>query len=186
MANCAVFLSIFAYTILIFCFEGWPFALFFAVNCAAMIRTKISPLRALRHLVIFIPFILLAAAFNLALGYAQDALYLSLRLILICNITQCYKKVVSANDIAGAIETLCSPFKTGKVRGKDIGLMVCISLAFIPVLRRDFTQISLALQAKGMKMTAGNMKYLLKPFFIGILQRTDEIAKAIRTKGYDE
>jgi energy-coupling factor transport system permease protein len=89
-------------------------------------------------------------------------------------------------DLASAIEILFSPLKIFQMRGKDIGLMACIALAFIPVLRRDFTQIRLALSAKGMKMRAKNIPYMLTPFFIGILQRTEEIAKAIRTKGYDE
>jgi energy-coupling factor transport system permease protein len=116
----------------------------------------------------------------------EDAVALSIRLVLICNITQCYKKVVSAEDLANAIEILFSPLKVFNIKGKDVGLMVCISLAFIPVLRRDFSQVRIALRARGMKLTARNMKYFLKPFFIGILQRTDEISKAIRTKGYAE
>ena len=130
-------------------------------------------------------FVLLAAIVNIVLGYIEDAAYLSIRLVLICNITQCYKKVVSAENLANAIEILFTPLKVFKIEGKDIGLMVCISLAFIPVLRRDFAQIRTALRARGMKITISTMKYLLKPFFIGILQRTDEISKAIRTKGYN-
>jgi energy-coupling factor transporter transmembrane protein EcfT len=185
MANCVKFLSIFAYTILIFFVHGVLLPAFFAINIAAMIITKITPAQAARYLLSFLPFMLLAAAVNIAFGAAEDAAKLTLRLIFICNITQCYKKAVSAENLANAIETLFSPLKVFKIEGKDIGLMVCISLAFIPVLRRDFTHIRTALRARGMKLTASNMKYLLRPFFIGILQRTDGISRAIRTKGYD-
>jgi energy-coupling factor transport system permease protein len=186
MVNCVKLLSIFAYTVLIF-FCGGPWLLgFFAVNIAVMIITRITPFQALKYLVPILPFVLFAALFNFILGYLKDAADLSIRLILIVNITQGYKKSTSVDDLSSAIEILFSPLKIFKIEGRDIGLMVCIALAFIPVLRRDFKQIRLALCAKGMKMTARNFTYVLVPFFTGILQRTDEIAKAIRTKGYDE
>jgi energy-coupling factor transport system permease protein len=185
MRQAARFLSIFAYTILIFFAEGYWLLGFFAANIAAMIVTRVSPAKALKHLRSFLPFVLLAAVVNIALGSVKDAVNLSLRLILICNITQCYKKVVSAGDLAGAIEILFSPLKVFKVEGRDIGLMVCISLAFIPVLRRDFNHVRAALRARGIKITVSTMKYLLRPFFIGILQRTNEISTAVRSKGYN-
>jgi energy-coupling factor transport system permease protein len=188
MKNCVKFLSIFVYTILIFFFDSYWLLGFCAVNIAAIIVTKVTPPQALKHILMFLPFVLFVGIVNLAFTAFKDvdfALSLSFRLLLICNITQCYKKVMRAEDLANAVEIIFSPLKIFKIEGKDIGLMVCISLAFIPVLRRDFTQIRVALRARGMSFTVKNMKYLLKPFFIGILQRTGEIAMAIRTKGYE-
>ena len=179
------FLSIFAYTILIFFFSGYALLAFCAVNIAAMAVTKVTPVSALRYLTGLLPFILFACVFNFVLGYAADALYLGIRLILICNITQCYKKAVSTTELANAIEILFSPLRIFKIEGRDIGLMVCIGLAFLPVLRRDFSAIRAALRSKGMKLTSRSLKYLLKPFFIGILRRTDEISRSIRAKAYE-
>jgi energy-coupling factor transport system permease protein len=114
----------------------------------------------------------------------RDAAYLTVRLILICTITQCYKKVVSANDLCRVIEKLGKPLKVFNIDGKDVALMVSISLAFIPILRRDFDQVRMALKAKGMQLSAKNFKYIVKPFFVGVLSRTHEISQAIRSKGY--
>ncbi|MFP3040867.1 energy-coupling factor transporter transmembrane protein EcfT [Treponema primitia] len=184
MFNTVKFLSIFAYTIGIFFFE-WPFiAAFLLINIAAMFLCRLRPLAAAKYIISFLPFIFLAAFFNFILGFVQNALYLSARLILICNITQCYKKVVNTNDLCRIIETLSKPLKVFNIDGKDISLMVSISLAFIPVLRRDFEQIRTALKAKGMKVNAQNFKYIVKPFFVSILSRTNEISRAIRLKGY--
>jgi energy-coupling factor transport system permease protein len=178
------FLSIFAYTIGIFFFE-WPLLLLFgAINGAAMFLCRVTPLRAAKYILSFLPFVLLAAVFNILLGYIRDAVYLAVRLILICNITQCYKTVVSTNDLCRFIEGLSKPLRVFHVDGKDVSLMVSISLAFIPVLRRDFDQIKLALKAKGMRLNARNFKYIVKPFFVGVLSRTHEISQAIRSKGY--
>jgi energy-coupling factor transport system permease protein len=178
------FLSIFAYTIAIFFFD-WPLLIIFpAINVAAMFLCRVRPPAAARYLFSFLPFILFAALFNVLLGYLRDAAYLSVRLILICNITQCYKKVMSTRDLHRLIEGLGKPLRLFKLDPRDISLMVSISLAFIPVLRRDFDQVRLALKAKGMRLNAKNFKYVVKPFFVGILSRTHEISQAVRSKGY--
>jgi energy-coupling factor transporter transmembrane protein EcfT len=182
--NTIRFLSIFAYAIGIFFFE-WPLLLIFvAINGVAMVLCRVTPLAAAKYILSFLPFILFAAVFNLLLGYARDAAYLTARLILICAITQCYKKVVSSNDLCRVIEGLGKPLRVFNIDGKDIALMVSISLAFIPVLRRDFNQIRMALKAKGMQLSAKNFKHIVKPIFTGILSRTHEISQAIRSKGY--
>ncbi|MDR0730814.1 MAG: energy-coupling factor transporter transmembrane protein EcfT [Treponema sp.] len=184
MFNTIRFLSIFAYAIGIFFFE-WPLMLIFlGINGAAMVLCRVTPLAAAKYILSFLPFILFAAVFNVLLGYVRDAAYLTVRLILICTITQCYKKVVSANDLCRVIEGLGKPLKAFNIDGKDVALMVSISLAFIPVLRRDFDQLRMALQAKGMRLNARNFKHIVKPFFVGILSRTHEISQAVRSKGY--
>lgn len=157
---------------------------FFVVNVVAIIITKITPLSALKYITALLPFILFASIFNFILGYIGNALNLAARLILICNITQCYKKAVSATSLASAIELLFYPLRVFKIDSKDVSLMVCISIAFLPVLRRDFSAIRMSLRSKGMRLSFKNFKYFLKPFFIGILQRTNEISKAICVKAY--
>jgi energy-coupling factor transport system permease protein len=92
--------------------------------------------------------------------------------------------VVSVTDLCRVIEGLSRPLRVFHIDGKDVSLMVSISLAFIPVLRRDFDQVSMALKAKGALLNAKNLKYIVKPFFVGILSRTHEISQAIRSKGY--
>jgi energy-coupling factor transport system permease protein len=177
-------LSIFAYTIGIFFLE-WPLLLIaLGVNVAAMILCRVTPLAAAKYILSFLPFIFFAAIFNFVLGFVRDAVYLAVRLMLVCNITQCYKKAVSTNDLCKVIEGFSKPLKVFHIDGKDVSLMVSISLAFIPILRRDFDQIRLALRAKGMRLNARNFKYIVKPFFVGILSRTHEISQAIRSKGY--
>ncbi|MHC6204003.1 energy-coupling factor transporter transmembrane component T family protein [Breznakiellaceae bacterium SP9] len=184
MRNIIKFVSIFAYTISIFLFD-WPaIAAFVFINCTAMLVCRVRLLAAVKYLLSFLPFVLLTAAFNLVLGFIEEAVYLSIRLILICNITQCYKKVLSTNDICKVLETFSKPLKVFSIDSKDVSLMVSISLAFIPVLRRDFEQIKMALRAKGMKFNAHNLRYIIKPFFVGILSRTNEISRALQVKGY--
>jgi energy-coupling factor transporter transmembrane protein EcfT len=184
MANVTKLLLLFAYSITVFFAAGIWLLPYLAVNVILMAVTKITPLAALRYISGALPFILFAAVINLILGSVMDSVWLSLRLFLVCNVTQCFRKSVSIGALGEALETLASPLRVFKVNSRDVGLVVCIAIAFIPVLRRDFGQIRMALRAKGMKVNFRNFKYLVLPFFTGLFKRTSEIADALNSKGY--
>lgn len=184
MINILKFIFIFAYTIVIFFFSGWHLLIFFALNTVFMFFTKVTPKAALIYLWRFLPFVVFAAAINLFLGDVSAAVNLALRLALIGGMTQCYRKVVSAMELADAVERMFSPLRIFKINSRDAALMIAISVAFLPILRRDFRLIRMAMRAKGMRLNTKNVKYLLTPFLTGIFKRTNEISKAITTKGY--
>jgi hypothetical protein len=92
MINIFKFVSLFAYTILVFFFSGYRLAAFAVFNGIAMIVARVSPVQALKYLAGLLPFIGFVCVFNLVLGHAGDAVNLALRLVLIGNMTQCYKK----------------------------------------------------------------------------------------------
>jgi energy-coupling factor transport system permease protein len=185
MKNLLKLLLLGTYTLGIFFVSDFrALGLFAVLNICLMLRTRLSPGKALLYLRGPAPFILLAALINLAAAGGRDAALVALRLVLVCNGTQLFRRVVNSTQLAGAIETLCRPLKIFKVDPRDISLMVCVGIAFIPVLRRDFNQINHALRAKAMPLRAGNVKYLLKPFLYGILRRADEISGALNAKAY--
>jgi energy-coupling factor transport system permease protein len=131
-----------------------------------------------------LPIILLASGVNLLLNDARYALVTALRFYSTCFAVLCYRKVSSPMQLANAIETVCMPLKLFKISPQDIGLMVCIAVTFIPILLRDFSAISCALKSKGMKLNIRNINYILKPFVVGIFNRTNEITNALKSKAY--
>lgn len=153
-------------------------------NIAVMAAARVPPKKALLYIKGVSPFIILAALINLFAGTWQESVLVAARLILVCNVTQSFRFFVNSMQLADAIETFCRPLKIFKVEPRDVGLMVCICVAFIPVLQREFFQIKCGLQAKGMPLKPRNVKYILKPFMFGIFKRTDEISNALRAKGY--
>jgi energy-coupling factor transporter transmembrane protein EcfT len=144
-----------------------------------------SPGGVLKDLLAILPFILLAALINFLMGDIREAALVTARLLLVCNMTSIFRRLVSSRELGRALETLFLPLKFFKVNPGDISLLVCISIAFIPVLQREAREIIYGLKAKGIKMPAlGGVKYLFKPFFFGLFKRTNEIALALRAKGY--
>ncbi|MDR2658738.1 MAG: energy-coupling factor transporter transmembrane protein EcfT [Spirochaetaceae bacterium] len=157
------------------------FALF---NIFMMIFTRLSIKRAVLYMRGIAPFIILAGLINLIAGDWREAVLVIVRLVFVCNITQSFRKLIDSMQLANAIETFCRPLRIFKIEPRDVGLMVCICVAFIPVLQREFNQIKCGLQAKGMRVKPLNMKYIIKPFLYGIFKRTDEISNALRAKAY--
>jgi energy-coupling factor transport system permease protein len=95
-------------------------------------------------------------------------------------------------QIANAIETLFFPLsffqnhknKFNTITPKDIGLMVSIAVAFIPIIKNDFFNVRSALKSKGLKIGIRNFKYVLKPFLFLVLSRTNDITNALKAKAY--
>ncbi|MDR2795928.1 MAG: energy-coupling factor transporter transmembrane protein EcfT [Spirochaetaceae bacterium] len=162
----------------------WAIGALIVFNICMMIFVRLPPKSALLYMRGVMPFIILAALINLITGSWQEAALTFARLVLVCNITQSFRNIVNSMQLANAIETFCRPLKIFKVEPRDVGLMVCICIAFIPVLQREFEQIKCGLQAKGMPVKPRNVKYILKPFLYGIFKRTDEISNALRAKAY--
>ncbi|MDR3335530.1 MAG: energy-coupling factor transporter transmembrane protein EcfT [Treponema sp.] len=187
MKNLVKLVILMTYTFIVF-FISQYYILggFFVFNILIMCFGHINVKTALKELLTMLPFIMFAAGINLVLGDINEMLLIAIRLILVCNITYGFKHLVSSMELANAIETLCYPLRWCKFDPKDISLMVCICIAFIPILQRELHQIIAGLKAKGMKMTIQNTKYILKPFLYGIFKRTDEIADALKAKAYIE
>ncbi|MDR3336313.1 MAG: energy-coupling factor transporter transmembrane protein EcfT [Treponema sp.] len=179
-------LLLIVYTISVFFIENYFILAFFTfANIFLMIFFRLKITGALRELAGMLPFIFFAAFINLFLGEVREALLVAFRLVLVCNITFIFRRLESSMELARSVELLFIPLKVFKINPEDIGLMVCICIAFIPVLQRELKEIIYGLKAKGMKMSAGNVKYIFKPFFFALFKRTNEIALALKAKGYN-
>jgi energy-coupling factor transport system permease protein len=173
------------YTFMVFFVSNYYILGLFGLGNSMVMKVARIPLKAaVKYVLALAPFMLFAAFINGILGDIQEGILIMIRLLIVCNITYSFKYMVSAMELAHAIEILLYPFKLVKVEPKDIGLMICICVAFLPILMRELRQIKSALQAKGMRLTIKNTKYVLKPFLYGILKRTDEITNALKAKGY--
>jgi energy-coupling factor transport system permease protein len=177
------------YTFSVFFIKSPYFLCGFALcNALLMLFFKINALRALRELALMLPFIIFAALINLFFGGIGEMIQVGARLVLVCNITFIFRRLSSSMELARAVELLFYPlnlFQKSRGASKDIGLMVCIAVAFIPVLQRELEEIIRALASKGMKLSPKTMRYLLKPFLTGILKRSGEVALALKAKGYE-
>ena len=94
-------------------------------------------------------------------------------------------------SLATAVESLLGPFKRFKVPVHEIGLMLSMSLRFVPTLMDDTIRIMNAQKARGVDFGEGNviqkvkaMIPILIPLFATSLKRADSLATAMEARGY--
>ena len=94
-------------------------------------------------------------------------------------------------SLATAVESLLSPLKRFKVPVHEIGLMLSMSLRFVPTLMDDTIRIMNAQKARGVDFGEGSiiqkvkaMIPILIPLFATSLKRTDSLATAMEARGY--
>ena len=114
----------------------------------------------------------------------SNALWIGIKLFIVCNITIIYSEITSILGIAETIKIICSPLKILKVNTDEIKVMVCISLSMIPILKKELYEVKEACIAKNIVFNVKNMKIILSKFFITLITRVNEIEESLIAKGY--
>lgn len=94
-------------------------------------------------------------------------------------------------SLADAVERLLHPLKPLGVPVHDIGLMLSLSLRFVPTLMDDTQRIMTAQRARGVDFGEGNLIQQLKavvpiliPLFAASFKRAETLAIAMEARGY--
>ena len=94
-------------------------------------------------------------------------------------------------SLADAVEKILTPLKIIKVPAHEIGLMLSMSLRFVPTLVDDTNRIMNAQRARGVDFGEGNIIQkvrsiipILIPLFASSFKRADALAIAMEARGY--
>ena len=94
-------------------------------------------------------------------------------------------------SLPDAVEKILTPFKIIKVPAHEIGLMLSMSLRFVPTLVDDTNRIMNAQRARGVDFGEGNLLKkirsfipILIPLFASSFKRADALAIAMEARGY--
>lgn len=94
-------------------------------------------------------------------------------------------------SLADAVESLLAPLKIFKLPVHEIGLMLSMSLRFVPTLMDDTVRIMNAQRARGVDFNEGNIVQKVKsiipiliPLFASSFKRADHLATAMEARGY--
>lgn len=156
-----------------------------AINITLLIITKTNLKKAIKNLLKFMPFILLTFVINCLLDTYINAIWMALKLLLVCNITFIYSQTTTTTQIAKTVKKICTPLKLLKINPEEIEVLVAISLSMLPVLKKEYFEVREACKAKNIKFNIKNMKVILSKSLTSFLQRVSEIDEALVEKGYD-
>ena len=120
-----------------------------------------------------------------------NAVYIFFRFVLIIFMSTLLTLTTPPLTLADGIEMGLAPLKKIKVPVHELGLMLSISLRFIPTLMDDTTMIMNAQKARGMDFGEGNLLQKVKsvipiliPLFVSSFRRADDLAIAMESRGY--
>ncbi len=156
---------------------------FIFVNCVAMFLLRKSVNRIIKRTLNIMPFIIFTFIINCLLDDIMNAIWIGIKLLIVCNMTMIYSNTTTVTGVAETIKELCSPLKLFRINTDEIKIIVCISLTMIPILKKDLSEMKEACRAKGIKINIKNIKTILSKFSLSILIRVNELEEALIAKG---
>lgn len=127
-----------SYTIIVFAtFNYYIIGAYCILNILIMLISKVKIINAIKNIMFLLPFILFTTIINILLADIEYAILITIRLVIVCNVTYSFTHILTTMELANAIERLFYPFKIVKINPKDISLIICIGIAFIPILGRE-------------------------------------------------
>ncbi|NQP55262.1 energy-coupling factor transporter transmembrane protein EcfT [Streptococcus suis] len=129
--------------------------------------------------------------FKVSIEGLQQALIIFIRFVLIIFFSTLLTLTTTPLSLADGIESGLAPLKRLKVPVHEIGLMLSMSLRFVPTLMDDTTRIMNAQRARGVNFNEGNLIQkvnsvipILIPLFASSFKRADALATAMEARGY--
>lgn len=187
MKNLIQFIIFLIYVTTIFLVHNKLMILAFTIiNLILMLVFKIDIRKLIKSIKSFFIVVLFTAFINMLMINFGYGLNIGIKLLLVCHVTCIFSQKVTYMSLAEAIEKLFTPIKVIGVNPKDVSLLVCIALSFIPILKDEIFQIKNSLKSKGFKLNLINIKLIFKPFFISLLKRVNDIELSLKSKAYQE
>lgn len=189
MKDVIKFILFILYTVLIFFISDYKIlGIILIINVTFMLISKVKIKNAIRIIIKLLPFIVFVILLDLILMSKEEATLIGIRLILVCNFTYTFTKNFTPEQLSNSIEEILTPLKIFKINTRDIGIMISIAVAFIPILKDEGNKIKQSLISKGFNVNGINMikniNLILVPLIVSILKRVGHIENAFKSKGY--
>lgn len=175
-----------AYTISIFLVKHDIFTIIvLGTNLLLTLALKISIKEQIGNILGIMLLAILTAVINAIVVDVRTGVRIGIKLILVCNITYIFSKKINYTELAEALEKAFFVFKIFKVNPKNISIMICICISFIPTIKKQTKQIIDSLKAKGIRLNLKNSRLIFEPLIISVLKRVDEIEDSLKAKAYE-
>lgn len=183
------FLLFLVYTVLIFFIKNYFLLGIIAIaNVILMIILKENIKKAFLAILKLMPIIIFTSIINIIMSDINSGITIGIRLILVCNMTYIFSKKMTPQKLQYCIETILKPLKILKINSKEIGIIVCIGISFIPIIQKEMQEIKNSLKAKGYNLNPKNIiknpNYILIPLITGTIKKINDIEASLLSKGY--
>ena len=136
------FITFLVYVIAIFLIDNYVFfivALLF--NMLIIINFRLNFRKVFNNLVGVSFFALFTFVVNLIVLTPFEAFFIAVKLLLVCNVTYIFSKIFTPFKMIEALEKLLYPAQAVGVESRNIGILICIAISFIPIFKEEMTDL---------------------------------------------
>jgi len=129
MKNVIKLILFLTYTIAIFLVKHDVFpTIVLGINLLLTIALKISIKEEIGNILGIMIFVVFTAIINVMVVDIKTGIMIGIKLILVCNITYIFSKIINYVELAEALEKILGVFKILKINPKNISIMICICI----------------------------------------------------------
>lgn len=179
------FLSFLFYVTIVFFLPNKWWMIFgsYAMTLLYCFMRRVEGKKVLCGVVNTAPFILMTFVFNAWSDDLNSAIFVTFKLLNVFWATRAYAQTLSALIFAKIIEKVLPSMNKFSFNANEVGLIICLALSMIPILRREISEIKYAIRAKGMKLNLYNTFHVVLCLFNRLINRVDRLDMALRSKG---
>lgn len=140
------------------------------------------PLRpAARQVGIALPFLALIVVVQGFVGGWMSAMVVGLRILTLLALAGLVTLTTRADALIAVVESVLSPLRPLGVRPERVGMVVLMTIRFVPVLREHADGVRAAQRARGVERSF----VFLTPLLVKTLRTADGLAQALDARGVD-
>lgn len=169
--------------------NGWWVLLGVLTNLVWMTAVSDKDLRLWRKIgrgtLKVLPFVVLTVVFNWWLDSWQAALWLGLKLVIVCNATMIYAAKITVTEVAEVLAKICAPLHVVGISQNEVKVLVSVALMMIPVLSKELKEMQQACKAKDATWNITTLKMVLRKTGWSLLGRVNQIEEGLLAKGIE-
>lgn len=179
-----------AYSTCVFCFTNLWFLLVCSLfNILLMCIFRIKPKKVIKNLSKITVFTLFVFCFNIIFDSVVNSLFVAWKIVIVANFSFIFSYKLSPTQLATGLSQLLFPLKLFKINTNDIVIMLVIALNFVSIISVETKTFKQSLLARNIRL---NLKtffteshLLFIAYFVNLLQKVDDIEKALLIRNYD-
>lgn len=160
--------------------DVWLLAGNLLVSCGLVIAARIPAHYVARRCLPFLAMMALFFVAHVILTSVETGLVTVTRFAIMILLGLLLAMTTRLSDLVATLERLLAPLRVFGVNPEKAGLVLSMTIRFIPLVGEIYREIAAAQKARGLER---NVLALMIPLFVRLLQRADTISDALTARG---
>ncbi|MGI5130672.1 energy-coupling factor transporter transmembrane component T family protein [Pseudonocardia sp. CA-107938] len=161
--------------------DPWVLGGFLLAVAVGFVVARVPARLAARQIGIALPFLAIILVVQVLVGGWLAALVVGLRILTLLALAGLVTLTTRADALIAVVEAALAPLRPLGVRPERVGMVVLMTIRFVPVLREHADGVRAAQRARGVERSI----VFLTPLLVKTLRTADGLAQALDARGVD-